>query len=175
MGIRLFIINFTPIEIRIKERAPEPWRTVLLRMAMMECAEKLALFRKAKCLITGESLSQVARQTIENISCTESKVKLPILRPLIGMDKVQIIKIAENIGTYKTSILPYQDCCVLFSPPHPVLRGNLKEAAELYAALELDSLIAQALADRETEKCYCPWLPEKNNKPRSTRSSTEEK
>jgi thiamine biosynthesis protein ThiI len=153
MGMRLFIINFTPVEIRIKERAPEPWRTVLLRMAMMECAEKLALFRKARSLITGESLSPVASQTIENISCTESKVKLPILRPLIGMDKEQIIRIAESIGTYKTSILPYQDCCVLFSPPHPVLRGNPKEAAELYAALEIDSLISQAFADRETEKC----------------------
>jgi thiamine biosynthesis protein ThiI len=158
MGIRLFIINFTPVQIRIKEKSPEPWRTVLLRMAMMECAERLALSRKAKCLITGESLSQVASQTIENISCTESRMKLPVLRPLIGMDKEQIIRIAENIGTYKTSILPYQDCCVLFSPPHPVLRGNAKEAAELYSALELDDLINQALTEKETEKCSFPPL-----------------
>ncbi|MDR0312547.1 MAG: tRNA 4-thiouridine(8) synthase ThiI [Treponema sp.] len=149
MGMRLFIINFTPIQIRIKEKSPEPWRTILLRMAMMECAERLAFSRKAKCLITGESLSQVASQTIENISCTEGRMRLPVLRPLIGMDKEQIIRIAENIGTYKTSILPYQDCCVLFSPPHPVLRGNTKEASELYTALELDDLISQALAEKE--------------------------
>jgi thiamine biosynthesis protein ThiI len=153
LGMRLFVIGFTPVQLRIKERAPEAWRTVLLRMAMMECAERLALSRRDKCLVSGESLSQVASQTIENISCTESRVSLPVLRPLIGMDKEDIIRIAEKIGTYKTSILPYQDCCVLFSPPHPVLRGNKTEAAKLYEALELEGLIGEALKTAETEKC----------------------
>jgi thiamine biosynthesis protein ThiI len=152
MGMRLYVVNFTPMQIRIKERAPEPWRTVLLRMAMMDCAEKLALSRGDKCLISGESLSQVASQTIENIACTESRVKIPILRPLIGMDKDQIIRLAESIGSYKTSILPYQDCCVLFSPPHPVLRGNPDEANRLYADLETKDLIAEALKTCEVEK-----------------------
>ena len=150
-GIRLFVTGFTPIQIRIKERAPEAWRTILLRMAMMECAEKLALRRKDKCLISGESLSQVASQTIENIACTESRVTLPILRPLIGMNKEAIISLAEDIGTYKTSILPYEDCCVLFSPPHPILRGDPGEAGRLYEALEAGDLIEEALADNNTQ------------------------
>jgi len=150
-GIRLFVIGLTPIQVRIKERAPEAWRTVLLRMAMMECAEKLALTRRDKCLVSGESLSQVASQTIENITCTQSRVKLPVLRPLIGMNKEEIIALAESIGTYETSILPYQDCCVLFSPPHPVLRGDPGEAGKHYEALELEGLIEEALRTAETD------------------------
>jgi len=151
MGIRLFVVGFTAIQVRIRERAPESWRTVLLRMAMMECAEKLALSRNDKCLISGESLSQVASQTIENISCTQSRVKLPVLRPLIGVNKESIIAMAESIGTYETSILPYQDCCVLFSPPHPVLRGDPIEANRLYEELEAGPLIEEALRTAESE------------------------
>ncbi|MDR0473363.1 MAG: tRNA 4-thiouridine(8) synthase ThiI [Treponema sp.] len=145
LGLRLFIVNFTPMQIRIKESAPEAWRTVLLRMAMMDCAEKLARKRGDKCLVTGESLSQVASQTVENISCTQSMISLPVLRPLIGMDKEQIIRTAEKIGTYKTSILPFEDCCVLFSPAHPVIHGNPEEARRLYAGLEPEPLIDEAL------------------------------
>jgi thiamine biosynthesis protein ThiI len=126
---------------------------MLLRMAMMKAAEKISVSRRDKCLITGESLSQVASQTIENITCTQSAVKLPVLRPLIGMSKEDIIIKAKSIGTYETSILPYEDCCVLFSPPHPVLRGNPLEALKLYGALELDPLIEEALTNAETEKC----------------------
>ncbi|MDR1319693.1 MAG: tRNA 4-thiouridine(8) synthase ThiI, partial [Treponema sp.] len=136
MGIRLHITGFTKMQKRIKERAPLPWTTVLLRMAMMDCAERIARRTKCKCLITGESLSQVASQTIENLNCTQSGTGLPVLRPLIGMDKDSIIRKAEKIGTYTISILPYQDCCVLFSPPHPVLRGDSGEAARLYESLE---------------------------------------
>ena len=150
-GVCLFVISFTSIQIRIKERAPEAWRTVLLRMAMMDCAERLALSRRDKCLISGESLSQVASQTIENISCTQSRVKLPVLRPLIGTNKEDIIYKAESIGTYKTSILPYEDCCVLFSPAHPVLRGDPLEAGKLYEALELEILLEEALGKAEKE------------------------
>jgi len=155
-GIRLFIVSFTQIQSRIKERAPEAWRTVLLRMAMMECAEKLALRRGDKCLISGESLSQVASQTIENISCTQSRVKLPVLRPLIGMSKEDITAFAERIGTYETSILPYEDCCVLFSPPHPVLRGDPFEAVKLYEELQLEPFIKETLEKAETVKCSFP-------------------
>jgi len=151
-GITLYVINFTPMQARIKERAPEAWRTVLLRMAMMECAEKLALGRKDKCLISGESLSQVASQTIENISCTQSRIKLPVLRPLIGMNKEDIISMAESIGTYKTSILPYADCCVLFTPPHPVLRGDPAEAGKLYEALESGPIIEEAIKQSTVSK-----------------------
>jgi thiamine biosynthesis protein ThiI len=156
LGIRLSVVGFTQVQTRIRERAREEWTTVMLRMAMMECAEKLAGIRKAKCLISGESLSQVASQTIENITCTESRVTIPVLRPLIGMDKEGIIQTAAAIGTYETSILPYEDCCVLFSPPHPILRGNTAEANRLYEQLELGDLIGEALGGAETERCSFP-------------------
>jgi thiamine biosynthesis protein ThiI len=156
MGMRLYTIGFTPVEMRIKAEAPEAWATVLLRMAMMECGEKLARRLGLKCLISGESLSQVASQTIENITCTASRVRLPVLRPLIGMDKDRIIKTAIAIGTYETSILPYEDCCVLFSPPHPILRGNPEEADVLYEQLRLGDLIDEALRQGTAEKCGFP-------------------
>jgi thiamine biosynthesis protein ThiI len=164
LGMRLYTIGFTLVEQQIKAGAPEEWATVLLRMAMMECAEKLARRLRAKCLISGESLSQVASQTIENITCTESRVRLPVLRPLIGMDKDQIIRTACAIGTYETSILPYEDCCVLFSPPHPVLRGDPEEAGALYERLNLEDLIEEALHRGVTEKCGFPGRYEPSGK-----------
>lgn len=153
MGIRLVTVNFTEVQQRIRDRAPSPWNTVLLRMAMMEAASALARKLGAKCLITGESLSQVASQTVENMTCTESRAALPVLRPLVGMDKESITGQARRFGTYETSILPYADCCILFSPPHPVLRGTVSEAEELYAALEAGALIEEALRASETRKC----------------------
>jgi thiamine biosynthesis protein ThiI len=158
MGIRLWTVGFTEVQKRIRDRAPADWTTVLLRMAMMEGAEKIARRTGGKCLITGESLSQVASQTIENLRCTESRVGLPVLRPLIGTDKEDIIGIAEKIGTYETSILPYEDCCVLFSPPHPVLRGKVEEAERLYGALEAENLVDEALREAVTEKCGFPVI-----------------
>ena len=155
-GIRLFVVGFTPVQVRIKERVPEAWRTILLRMAMLECAEKLSASLGDKCLISGESLSQVASQTIENITCIQSRINLVMLRPLIGMNKEEIIAIAENIGTYETSILPYEDCCILFSPPHPVLRGDPVEAGKLYEKLDATSLIEEALETREVVFCSFP-------------------
>jgi thiamine biosynthesis protein ThiI len=154
MRIRLYVIGFTKVQMRIKEVAHkcESWSTVLLRMAMMDCAEKIARTIKSKCIITGESLSQVASQTIENLSCTQSMVTLPVLRPLIGMDKDTIIRKAVRIGTYETSIEPHEDCCVLFTPAHPVLRGNPAEAVNLYQALELEPIIEEALQNCETVK-----------------------
>ncbi|MDR2494084.1 MAG: tRNA 4-thiouridine(8) synthase ThiI [Spirochaetaceae bacterium] len=151
MGMRLFVLSFTEIQRRIQENAPERWLTVLSRMAMMECAEALGRARGASCLITGESLSQVASQTVKNIDCVQSAVTLPVLRPLIGMDKEAIIRLAERIGTYETSILPYGDCCAVFSPAHPVLRGDRTEAARLYAGLNLAEPIKTALMRTEQE------------------------
>jgi thiamine biosynthesis protein ThiI len=95
----------------------------------------------------------VASQTIENLSCTQSRIKLPVLRPLIGAGKESIIRKAETIGTYETSIQPYEDCCVLFSPPHPILRGDVSEANALYEALELEPLIDEALSECELVRC----------------------
>jgi thiamine biosynthesis protein ThiI len=156
LGIHLHVVSFTKVQMRIKERAPLAWTTVLLRMAMMECAERIARRNRCKCLITGESLSQVASQTVENIGCTESRITIPVLRPLIGMEKNRIIRQAERLGTYETSILPYEDCCVLFSPPHPILRGNPAEAGELYEKLELGELLHEAFTECVVEKCSYP-------------------
>jgi thiamine biosynthesis protein ThiI len=149
-GMRLYTASFTEVQRRIKEVSPEPWRTVLLRMAMMDCASRLAYKRRLQCLITGESLSQVASQTIENINCTGSVVKmLPVLRPLIGLDKEEIIRRAREMGTYETSIEPYPDCCSLFAPPHPVIHGKVAEAGALYAELELDALLEACIEGLE--------------------------
>ena len=145
IGIRLYTLNFTHVQQRIKERTPVEWTTVILRMAMMEAAEKAAKKTKCKCLITGESLSQVASQTIENLRCTENRINLPVLRPLIGMDKEYIIRKAETIGTYEVSILPYADCCTLFSPEHPILHGGFEQANAIYESLEIEPLIEEAL------------------------------
>jgi thiamine biosynthesis protein ThiI len=153
MGIHLYILNFMQVQQRIKEKSPQEWATVLLRMAMMEAAEKAARKTKAKCLITGESLSQVASQTIENINCTQSRLKLPVMRPLIGMDKYCIMDHARKIGTYEVSIQPFVDCCTLFSPEHPVLYGEVAQANALYEALDVTPLIDDALNNYELVKC----------------------
>jgi len=161
LGLHLYIVNFTEVQKRIAEKSPAEWNTVLLRMAMMNAASIIAYKTKAKCLITGESLSQVASQTIENLSCTESRSRLPVLRPLIAMDKEAITNMAREFGTYETSILPYADCCVLFSPVHPVLRGTVEEASALYEALELNaatlpdgnSVLFDAVKNAEVKKC----------------------
>lgn len=151
-GSRLYILNFLKTQTRIKENSPGEWMTILLRMAMMEAAEKAARKIKSKCLITGESLSQVASQTIENISCAQSRVTLPVLRPLIGFDKQDIIARARRLGAYEISIRPYNDCCALFSPKHPVLYGDPAEANALYEKLELAPLIDEALSGYELVK-----------------------
>ena len=148
----LNIIPFTQVQMRIRERAPEAWSTLMLRVCMMRTANILARRCKAKCIITGESLGQVASQTIENMSVTEHFAELPLLRPLCGMDKEEIIKDAILIDTYETSILPYEDCCVLFSPRHPVLRAKPEQAEEIFAALDADALIEQAYNEREIIK-----------------------
>jgi thiamine biosynthesis protein ThiI len=152
LPIRLTVIPFTKVQVRIKEKAPEAWTTVLMRMAMMDLSSRLARAIKAKCLITGESIGQVASQTIENMTCTESRASLPVLRPLVGTDKIDTIRVSKEIGTYDTSILPYADCCVLFSPKHPVLKADLAEATELYESLGLEPYLEEAFMGRVTEK-----------------------
>ncbi len=153
-GIQTYlnIIPFTDVQMRIKEKAPENWSTLMLRVCMMKVANKLANRCNAKCIITGESVGQVASQTIENMTVTEHFATRPLLRPLCGMDKEEIIKDSYFIDTYETSILPYEDCCVLFSPRHPVLRGKVEEAEEIYNSLEVDDLIEQSYRNREIVK-----------------------
>lgn len=150
-GLRIHIntIPFTEVQMRIKKKCPENYTTLMLRLCMMRAANMLAERIGASCLVTGESLGQVASQTIENMACTESMAAFPLLRPLVGTDKEEIVDIAKEIGTYETSILPYEDCCVLFSPRHPVLRSSVEDARKIYESLEVDELIKEAYERRE--------------------------
>lgn len=150
----LNIISFTDVQMLIKEKAPENWSTLALRMCMMKAASMLAKHINADCIITGESLGQVASQTLENMKVTESKSELPLLRPLVALDKEEIIETAVSIGTYETSILPYEDCCVLFSPRHPVLKAELNEAIDIYNKINPDELIQKAFDTREVKHFY---------------------
>lgn len=150
----LNIISFTDVQMLIKEKAPENWSTLALRMCMMKAASMLAKHINAACLITGESLGQVASQTLENMKVTESMAELPLLRPLVALDKEEIIETAVSIGTYETSILPYEDCCVLFSPRHPVLKAELNEAIDIYNKINPDELIQNAFDTREVKHFY---------------------
>ena len=146
------IIPFTEVQMRIRQRAPENFSTLLLRMCMMRTATLLADRIKAHCLISGESLGQVASQTVQNMAVTASASPYPLLRPLVGLDKEEIVETAKAIGTYETSILPYEDCCVLFSPKHPVLRASVEEAQRLYQELDAEELIQAAFNKREHKR-----------------------
>jgi thiamine biosynthesis protein ThiI len=152
VGTHLNTIPFTDVQMRIKERAPLSFTTLLLRVCMVKAANLLAERTGAQCLITGESLGQVASQTIENLAVTESASRYPLLRPLVGLDKEEIIETALAIQTYDISILPYEDCCVLFSPPHPVLHAKIPEVTALYDKLEIDDLIQAAFNAREIKQ-----------------------
>jgi thiamine biosynthesis protein ThiI len=155
MGTHLHVVSFTAVQMRIKEKAPLPWATVLLRVCMVKAAALVAAQTGASALVTGESLGQVASQTLENMRVSEAAAALPLLRPLVGTDKEDIVATARRIGTYDTSILPYPDCCVLFSPPHPVLHANPAEAAEHLANLAIDDVVAEAVGGREVKRFAC--------------------
>ena len=156
-GIQTYlnIIPFTDVQMKIKEKAPEEWSTLMLRVCMMKAANMLAFRVHADCIVTGESLGQVASQTLENMNVTEHFAEYPLLRPLVGMDKEEIMADAHFIGTYDTSILPYEDCCVLFSPRHPILRGRIEDAEKIFASLETDELIKTAFENRQIKKFVC--------------------
>ncbi len=154
-GITLWTVPFTDAQLRIKKEAREDLTTVFMRTAMMRVAHLLAQKIGANCLITGESLGQVASQTAENMRLTESTTDLPVLRPLVGIDKEDTILLAKEIGSYETSILPYEDCCVLFSPKHPMLRADHEREGASYRALDLEGLLAEALS--KTERLDIPF------------------
>ena len=150
----LNIVPFTDVQMKIKEKAPEEWSTLMLRVCMMKVANMLAERIGADCIITGESLGQVASQTMENMNITEHFAERPLLRPLIGMDKEEIIDTANFIDTYNTSILPYEDCCVLFSPKHPVLRGRIEDAERIYNKIDCFDLIKESYEKRDVKHFF---------------------
>lgn len=156
-GMNLYIVPFTDVQLKIKEKGFgkagfEKATTLFMRYAMVRIADIKAKQNNGLALVTGEALSQVASQTPESIRYTGSGTDLPVLRPLIGMDKEEIIRIAEKIGTYRTSILPYEDCCTLFAPEHPLTHPDFNRLTEEFAQLELDDLIREAAEN--TEKIY---------------------
>jgi thiamine biosynthesis protein ThiI len=139
------VIPFTEIQEEIRRKCPEEYFTLIMRRFMMRLAEAVAKKANAGALVTGESLGQVASQTMLALGTTEDVTTLPVLRPLIGMDKVEIIRLSRQIGTYDTSILPYEDCCTVFTPRHPCTRPRLEDVRKAEAALDVDALVAKAL------------------------------
>ena len=139
------VIPFTEIQEEIRKNCPEEYFTLIMRRFMMRLAEAVAKKANAGALVTGESLGQVASQTMLALGTTEDVTSLPVLRPLIGMDKVEIIRLAREIGTYDTSILPYEDCCTVFTPRHPCTRPRVEDVRAAEAALDVDALVAKAL------------------------------
>ena len=152
-NINLFMVPFKEIQDAIHKNAPENYTITLMRRFMMRIAESTATQRKYGCLITGESLGQVASQTVESITVTNSVVKtLPVFRPLIGADKEEIIKIARQIGTYDISIKPYEDCCTVFVPQNPVIKPDIETALKYESKLDVETLIKTAVENTELIK-----------------------
>jgi thiamine biosynthesis protein ThiI len=146
------IVPFTRIQEEIRAKCPEEYFTLIMRRFMMRISEKIAEANGCKALVTGENLGQVASQTMEALRCTEDCVSLPVLRPLIGLDKKDIIEYANRIGTFETSILPYEDCCTVFTPRHPRTKPRLEDVLEAEAPLDAEALIEQALKGIERVK-----------------------
>ncbi|HPG91979.1 MAG TPA: tRNA uracil 4-sulfurtransferase ThiI [Clostridia bacterium] len=144
------IISVTKIQTEIHKNCPEEFMIAILRRFMMRIAEILAKEKGIGAIITGESLGQVASQTLESITSTNSVVTLPVFRPLIGFDKDEIIEVAKRIGTFETSILPYEDCCTVFLPRNPVTRPKLHIVEKVESVLDIEGLIADALQSIET-------------------------
>ncbi len=151
---RMHVINLLPIQEKIVENCPEEETTILVRRFMMRIAEKVAENNGCGMLITGENLGQVASQTAEALVVTDSSVKMPVMRPLIAMDKVDIMDKAQEIGTYETSIQPYEDCCTVFLPKHPVTKPKLDRILQSESKLDCDELIAAAVASEEIVDIY---------------------
>lgn len=144
-GARLFVVPFTKGQEHIRDYGIEEEATLMFRASMMETATRLALSNHDTALVTGEALSQVASQTLEALSFTDSMTPLLVLRPLCGMDKEEIINISKRINTFETSILPYEDCCVVFSPRHPVTKPNKSLMKEHFEKLQMDDYITEAI------------------------------
>lgn len=149
--LNLHIINFTDIQLAIYENCPHDELTIIMRRYMMKIAERIAVENGDQALITGESIGQVASQTIQSLFCTDAATTLPVFRPLIGFDKQEIVEISEKIGTYETSIQPYEDCCTIFVAKHPVTKPILADIERSEEKLEgiIDELLERALESKE--------------------------
>jgi thiamine biosynthesis protein ThiI len=147
--IKLHIVPFTDIQLKIHEKCPDEQLTLIMRRFMMKIAEKIALKNNSNALITGESLGQVASQTIQSLGVTNAAVDLPVFRPLIGMDKDEIVAIARKIETFEISILPYEDCCTVFVPKHPKTKPQLSKLLESESHLDVEGMVDTAVNETE--------------------------
>ena len=152
--LTVHVVPFTEIQEEIRRKCPEDHFTLIMRRFMMRLGDKLAHELACKAIVTGESLGQVASQTIQALVVSDDVATLPVLRPLIGMDKEEIVRIARHVGTFDTSILPYEDCCTVFTPRHPKTKPDLEQVREYEAALDIDALCDRALAGREMIRLY---------------------
>ncbi len=143
--LTVHVVPFTAIQEELRRSCPEELFTIIMRRFMMRISQEVARRCGAKALVTGECLGQVASQTMDAMLCTGAVVQLPVLRPCIGMDKEEIVQISRRIGTYNTSILPYEDCCTVFTPRHPRLRPILSEVEAAEAGLDIEGLVKAAV------------------------------
>ena len=144
-------IPFTEIQEAIRKDCPEEYFTLIMRRFMMRCADRVAERVGAKALVTGECLGQVASQTMEAMASTEDAAKLPIFRPVVAMDKEEIVRIARRIGTFETSIQPFEDCCTVFTPRHPRTHPKVEDVRELESVLDIQGLVDRAMAGSHYE------------------------
>lgn len=148
--IRLHVVPFTEIQLDIIEKCPKNYLTIIMRRLMMRIAEKISVQNGSNALITGESIGQVASQTMESLVVTDNAVNMPVFRPCIGMDKEEIVTISKKIDTYETSILPFEDCCTIFVPKHPKTKPSVAEIEEAEKLLtDPEGMMAKAIADEE--------------------------
>ena len=143
--IAFYCVPFTEIQETLRDKCPEEYFTILMRRLMMEIAQRLAEKNGAQALVTGESLGQVASQTMYAMVCTDAACRLPVFRPCIGLDKTEIIETARKIDTFETSILPYEDCCTVFTPKHPKTRPSLEAVQKAQALCDWEGMIQQAV------------------------------
>lgn len=143
--ISFYCVPFTEIQEKLRDNCPEVLFTILMRRLMMEIAQRICGKHDIHALITGESLGQVASQTLDAMVCTDAACRMPVFRPVIGMDKLEIIEIARKIDTFETSIEPYEDCCTVFTPKHPKTRPELSEVEEAQNAFDFEPYIAEAV------------------------------
>lgn len=144
-SITLFTVGFTEIQEAIRDNCPEDMFTLIMRRFMMRIASRIAEKEDSKALITGESLGQVASQTLPAIACTDAVASMPVFRPLIGNDKDEIISVSRKIGTFDISIEPFEDCCTVFTPKHPKTKPNVKMLEDAEKALDVEALVERAL------------------------------
>jgi thiamine biosynthesis protein ThiI len=153
-GMPVDVVPFTRIQMEIHEKCPDEFGTLLMRRFMMRIAEKLARRHGCLALVTGENLGQVASQTMEAIAVTDQVVDMPVFRPLIGLDKLEITQMAIRLNTYETSILPYEDCCTVFTPRHPCTKPRLADIEKAETLLDMDALIDEAVENTEEVKYW---------------------